>query len=197
MNINTSEDQVGQKKGPRDRILFLIALLLVVAIMAGVFYLLREYPERIDQLQGYGYLGAFLISLILNATIVLPVGNVLVMATLGATLPSAIAVGIVGGAGAAIGELTGYMAGYSGQAIIRRQKMYARLEGWVRKWGGMTILLISIVPFVFDLAGIAAGMLRFPVWKFLLYCWTGRAIFYSAIALAGAWGWEALLRYLG
>jgi len=51
------------------------------------------------------------------------------------------------------------------------------------------------VPFVFDLAGIAAGVLRFPFWKFFLLCWLGRTLLYIGAALAGAWGWEAMLHY--
>jgi len=53
------------------------------------------------------------------------------------------------------------------------------------------------VPLVFDLAGIAAGALRFPLWKFILLCWLGRTILYIFIALSGAWGWEIILPYLG
>ena len=118
-----------------------------------------------------------------------------VLAALGAALPSAVLVGLAGGAGAAIGELTGYLAGYSGQTIIKRQKVYTRIEQWVKKWGTLTIFLISVVPFFFDLAGIAAGVIRFPVWKFLIACWLGRTILYIVIALAGAHGWETILRY--
>jgi len=180
----------------RGKLIPLLTLLLVIAIMVGIFYFYRHYPDRITQLKGYGYLGAFLISLILNATIVLPAGNILILAILGATLPSATMVGLAGGVGAAIGEMTGYMAGYSGQAIVQRQKVYANLEGWVKKWGAVTIFLLSVVPFFFDLAGIAAGVLRFPLWKFLLACWLGRTILYIVIALAGVQGWEAILRYL-
>ena len=100
------------------------------------------------------------------------------------------------GWGAAIGEITGYMAGYSGRAIVQRQKTYVRLEGWVKKWGVLAIFILSIVPFFFDLAGIAAGALRLPLWKFWLACWLGRTILYIIIALAGVLGWEAILPYL-
>ncbi len=191
MSMTTGEAPIKRQGRLRERLFFLLMLLLVIAIVVGIIYFYRYYPDRIAELQGYGYLGAFLISILLNATIVLPIGNALILATLGATLPSAVMVGLVGGAGAAIGELTGYLAGYSGQAVVQRQKMYVRLEGWVRKWGSVTIFLFSIVPFVFDLAGIAAGVLRFPLWKFILLCWLGRTILYIGIALAGTWGWEA------
>ena len=180
----------------RNRLLPLLGLLLIIGIVVGVFYFYRSYPERIEALRGYGYLGAFLISLILNATIVLPAGNFLVLAALGAVLPSATIVGLAGGIGAAIGELTGYMAGYSGQAIVARQRVYTRLKEWVEKWGVLTIFLLSVVPLVFDLAGIAAGVLRFPLWKFFLACWLGRTILYLVVAWGGALGWDVVLRFL-
>ena len=180
----------------KKRLFSLLILLFIIAIMVGIFYFYRYYPDRIAQLQGYGYLGAFLISLTLNATVVLPAGNILILAVLGAALPSAILVGLAGGAGAAIGEITGYMAGYSGRTVVK-QKTYARLESWVKRWGAMTIFLLSVFPFVFDLAGIAAGVLRFPFWKFLLACWLGRTILYIVIALAGAQGWDIVMRFFG
>ena len=200
MNKTLGNDEptgVGKGNWLKKGLIPLLMLLFVVAIVVGVFYFYRNYPERIDQLQDYGYLGAFLISIILNATVVLPAGNFLVLAVLGATLPSATLVGLAGGIGAAIGELTGYMAGYSGQAFVQRHKVYAKLEGWVKRWGALTIFFLSVAPLFFDLAGIAAGVLRFPVWKFFVACWLGRTVLYVGIAWAGALGWDALLRFLG
>ena len=188
-----AEDKMDKRDWLTKRLLPLLALLLVVAITVGIFYFYKNYPDRVDQLKSYGYLGAFIISLTFNASLILPTGNILILSVLGAVLPSAIVVGLVGGAGAAIGEITGYMAGYSGRGIAQRSKMYERVEGWMRRWGALTILIMSIVPFIFDLAGIAAGVLRFSFWKFLLLCWLGRTILYIGVALAGAWGWEAVL----
>jgi len=190
-----NDKQAGVEKGNwlKRNFIPLLALLLVIAITVGIFYFYKHYPGRVDQLRGYGYLGAFLISLTLNATVILPAGNILILSVLGAALPSAIVVGLAGGAGAVIGEITGYMAGYSGRGLAERSKVYNRVEGWMRRWGALTILIMSVVPFVFDLAGIAAGVLRFPFWKFFLLCWLGRTILYIVVALLGAWGWEAVL----
>ena len=187
----------GVRGGWVRKLLPVVGLLLIIGIVVGIFYLYQNYPERVEALKGYGYLGVFLISLTLNATIVLPTGNFLMLAALGAILPSATMVGLAGGIGAAIGELTGYMAGYSGQAIVSRQKVYTRLKGWVGKWGVLTIFLLSVAPLFFDLAGIAAGVIRFPLWKFLLACWLGRTILYLVVAWGGAMGWGAVLRFLG
>jgi len=199
MTGNNKQD--GVEKGDRLKRILVpsLTLVLVIAIVVVIFYLYRYYPDKLAQLKSYGYLGAFLISLTFNATVILPVGNIVVISTLGAILPSATIVGLAGGAGACIGEVTGYLAGYSGRAMVQRQKqsIYARLEGWVKRWGTLTIFILSLVPFFFDLAGIAAGVLRFPVWKFLIACWLGRTILYIVVALAGAQGWEAVLRYFG
>ena len=47
----------------------------------------------------------------------------------------------------------------------------------MKRYGGGTIFLLALVPFIpFDLAGIAAGTLRFSFWKFFLACFAGRLI---------------------
>ena len=203
MCYNATEDKMSQiinyikqsvrGKRLRKKLIPLLILLVVIAIWAGIFYFYQHYPGRFDELRGYGYLGAFLLSLLFNATVVLPMGAIGVVIALGAVLPLPAVVGLAGGIGAAIGEITGYMAGYSGRGIARRSQMYSRVEGWVRRWGAIAIFIFSIVPFAFDLVGIAAGILRFPFWKFFLLCWLGRTILYIGAALAGAWGWEAVL----
>ncbi len=184
-----AEGKMDKRDWIKKKFIPLLALFLVIAITVGLFL----YRDRVAELEDYGYLGAFLVSLVCNATVILPAGNILILSVLGAVLPSAIVVGLVGGAGAAIGEITGYMAGYSGRGIAQRSKMYERVEGWMRRWGALTIFIMALVPFIFDLAGIAAGVLRFPFWKFFLLCWLGRTLLYVGAALAGAWGWEAVL----
>jgi membrane protein YqaA with SNARE-associated domain len=199
LKMGGTDQDKGEVRGGwvRNRLLPILGLLLIIGIVVGVFFFYRSYPERVEALEGYGYLGVFFISVLLNATIVLPAGNFLVLATMGAILPSATLVGLAGGIGAAIGELTGYAAGYSGQARVSRQRVYTRLKGWVERWGMLTIFILSVVPLVFDLAGIAAGVIRFPLWKFFIACWLGRTILYLVIAWGGAMGWEALLNWLG
>jgi uncharacterized membrane protein YdjX (TVP38/TMEM64 family) len=46
---------------------------------------------------------------------------------------------------------------------------------WVRRYGGFTVFFFALLPiFFFDLVGLAAGALRFPLWRFLLAYWMGR-----------------------
>jgi len=108
-----------------------------------------------------------------------------------------IIVGLAGGAGAALGEIVGYMAGYSGRGIIENRKLYDRLSAWVRRWGTIAIFIFALVPLFFDLVGLAAGALRFPLWKFILVCWVGRTVLYVVFVALAALGWEAVLPYFG
>lgn len=194
---NKEPEENGKGSFFKRRVLPVLSLAFIFAIVCGVFYIYKECPEKVESLQEYGYLGAFLISIVLNATVVLPAGNFLVLAALGATLPSPTLVGVVGGLGAAIGELTGYFAGYSGQTFIKKNKMYVRLECWLKRWGAPTIFVLSIAPLFFDVAGLVAGVLRFPLWKFFIACWLGRTLLYILIAWAGVLGWDVLLGFLG
>ncbi len=181
----------------RGKIIPLVGLLLVIAIAVCIVYFYWRNPGIFKELKAYGYLGAFIISIILNATIILPVSNMAIMMSLGATLPLPFVVGLVGGFGAAIGELTGYVAGRSGRGLLARSHMYGRIEGWVRRWGWLAIFVFSVVPFVFDLVGIAAGALRLPLWKFFIPCWLGRTVLYVFMVTMAALGLKIILPWFG
>lgn len=176
----------------RRRLLPALGLLVALAIMVGIVYLYWRNPYIFRELRGYGYLGAFIISIILNATIILPVSNMAIMMTLGATLPSPLFVGLAGGIGAAIGEMTGYIAGRSGRGLLAKNKVYTRVEGWVKRWGWIAVFIMSIFPFVFDIVGIIAGALRMPFWRFFLACWAGRTISYVFISYLASLGFKAI-----
>ena len=184
-----------------------LILVFVLVVVGVIFYLYRYQPERIEALKGYGYLGVFLISLSLNATLVLPAGNMLLMAMMATALPqytcfgicfaAPYVVGVVGGLGAAIGESTGYLAGFGGQAALEKKKnLYLRLECWLKKWGMGLIFLLSALPLLFDVMGLVAGALRFPYWKFFVATWMGRTLVYTLVSWAVVMGWNAMLNFL-
>jgi len=186
--------EAGKKAGLKKRIVPISAVLLALGISIALFL----YRDQVSQLGDYGYVGAFLVCLVSNATIILPVPGIVVLFALGATL-NPILVGLAGAAGGIIGEMTGFMVGYGGREVVPSgSRMYARAENWMRRWGGWAVFAFAAVPLpVFDLAGVVAGVLRYPLWKFLLIGWVGKSIKYVILVLAGAWGWEALLDFFG
>jgi membrane protein YqaA with SNARE-associated domain len=159
-----------------------LVVALVIAISASIF----AFREHFAELAAVGYPGIFLVSLLSSATIVLPAPSLALVFAMGSALPW-LPVGLAAGAGEALGELTGYLAGIGGRAIVEDQKGYERLTTWMERRGGITIFVLSVIPNpLFDLAGIAAGTLRYPVWRFLLFCWLGKSIKTTIVALAGS-----------
>jgi membrane protein YqaA with SNARE-associated domain len=143
--------------------------------------------EKIQDLQAFGYPGIFLVSILANATILVPVPGVVFTSAMGAVF-NPFWVSIAAGSGAALGELSGYMAGFSGQAVAENAERYALVVGWMRKYGDITILLLAFFPNpLFDLAGMLAGVLKMPVWKFLFYCVIGKVLKMMMFAYAGDW----------
>ncbi len=173
----------------RDKVIPVLTISLVL-VLTGLLFIFRNALEMLGEV---GYLGTFLVSLAFNASILLPMPIFPVLFVLGAVF-NPVLLAIAAAAGGALGEMSGYIAGYSGRGIVRRNRMHLRAEGWMRRWGMLTIFVFTVVPFTpFDLAGLAAGALRFPVWKFLLVCFIGKILLYSAVAFAGAWGLDAVI----
>ena len=159
-----------------------VALLLSVAITVLVF----RFGGRLADLQGLGYLGVFVVAVLGNATVILPVPGLAVVFAGGGVL-NPLLVGLVAGVGEPLGELTGYLAGYGGSAVAENRERYERIRRWMERRGFVTLLVLSAVPNpLFDLAGMAAGMLRYPVPKFLLACWIGKTFKALVIAYLGS-----------
>jgi len=187
---------VGKKQWLK-RLVPLLTLLLVIAVSVGLFVFTQRYPEKVEEFETYGYLGAFIICVVSNATVILPVPGILVFIPLIASF-NPVLLGLVGATGGIIGEITGYMAGYSGRGVIQNRPMFNRVEHWMRRWGAWAVFIFAVTPFLLlDIAGMVAGVLRYPLWKFLLVAWAGKTIKYIGIMVAAAWGWEAVLRYFG
>ncbi len=173
------------KKNPNIKLVLIrvAALLLVIGISIFIF-LVRD---QADKLVIYGYPGVFLISFMAYATVILPAPGLAVIFGLAGVL-NPLAVGLVAGAGAAAGETVGYLAGYSGQAVIEKRQEYERIAAWMKKNAPATIFLLSVIPNpFFDLAGIAAGAFRIPIQKFLLYCWAGETLKMLFFAYLGSY----------
>ena len=167
----------------RERYLQAIALLFVLALSAFIFL----NRDKVAELHIYGYLGIFLVSIISCSSIVVPVPGWILVATMGAIL-NPVAVGVVSGLGGTIGEMTGYLLGYGGRLAIENVDAYNRMVQWMRKWGSITIFILALIPNpLFDLAGAAAGLLRFPLWKFILLGAAGRIPKHILFAYFGAW----------
>lgn len=196
-NTPTKSNQtVLKKEGQfKKRAVSFLTILSVVALSVGLFVFTQLYPEKVQELAGFGYFGVFVISLVSSATVILPVPGLLVILSLVATL-NPVLLALAASTGGIFGEITGYMAGVGGHGVAHGSKMHLRAEGWMRRWGSWTIFFFAAGP-AFDIAGVIAGAFRYPLWKFMIIGWLGKSIKFIALFYAAAWGWEALLRYIG
>ena len=102
--------------------------------------------------------------------------------------------GIVGGVGSALGELSGYIAGMTGRSLIaeHQRPQYERIEDLTQRYGSPLLFVLAMIPFpLFDVAGIVAGAMRMRVSSFLVAVMLGKVIkFISSILLgAGVLNW--------
>ncbi len=169
-------------KNKRDTIFHILVLILVIALTILLFI----FRNEVKHLGIYGYPGIFIISIIANATIIIPIPGILITTAMGAVF-NPLGVALAAGSGSAIGELTGYLAGFGGQVIIEKKDWYERVMNWMKKYGDVTIFTLSLIPNpLFDLAGMAAGTLKLPVWRFLLACFLGKFLKMLIFAYFGA-----------
>jgi uncharacterized membrane protein YdjX (TVP38/TMEM64 family) len=156
----------------------ILALVGVAALITALFV----FRNQVKKLEEYGYVGIFLISIAANATIIIPLPGVAFTTAMGAIF-NPVGVAFAAGLGAALGELTGYLAG------VERVSLYERLTRWMKEHQNLAYLMIIAVSFVpnplFDLAGMASGALKIPLWKFLAACAIGKILKMLIFAYAG------------
>jgi len=169
----------------------LAALFFVIAITIYIYSIRNQVQQlaqydQLQQLAQYGYAGVFFLSILANATVLLPAPGILFVFAMGGVFNPAF-VALAAGAGAALGEFSGYLAGFSGQAIVEKTAVYERLSQWMQRNGSLTILVLAFVPNpIFDVAGMLAGALRMKLHVFLFWCMIGKIMKMLLFAYAGS-----------
>jgi membrane protein YqaA with SNARE-associated domain len=166
-----------------------LKMVLYLAVLTGIsygFYLLLQYLMAYfniseESLAPIAYLIVFGVTLACNAVIFVPVViHIFIMVwavnDCNCNLFLVILVASVAGA---LGELTGYYAGYLGKRFVLAENTpgYDRFVGWMKRYGPLGIFLISLQPLT-DIAGLLAGASKLPIWKFLLPCWPAKFLKY-------------------
>lgn len=173
--------------------------LLMTAFAVAFFY----FGADTSNLKAWGYAGVFLITLVGSASILLPSPAAASVVGGGALLddflgvPAFLWVGLIAGIGEALGEFTGYAAGYGGRIIFEHRPEYQRVRGWMERRGTVTIFLLSLFPNpLFDVAGVAAGAVKMPVRRFFLAVLAGKVIKNTYLAAMGGLGADIVAHLL-
>lgn len=166
--------------------------LLILVVSVGI--VLLAAPDLADRLEGFGYLGVFLTNLASTATLFVPVPG---LTAAGQTLivsqgekHNPFLVGVAGGGGMALGEITAYYAGFLGAELARGKEIggpvwfrrqaerVVRAVNWLMgRWGMITLFVLAAIPNpAFEVAGITAGSVRMPFKRFFASVTAGKIV---------------------
>ena len=168
--------------------LLALAIGLAVVIAASVVWFAKRDVSDVDYWKTLGYPGVFFLNFLGSVGLVLPVPGLIALCGAAGLELNLIALGLLAGTGETLGEASGYAIGYGGQAVIERRSFYPRLRRWMERRGTLIIFLVSLVPNpFFDVVGIAAGALRFPLARFFSAVWVGKTTKGIIIAHTCVW----------
>lgn len=157
----------------RSSLIKVVASLGVLALLSGLFLFVPIDWERVG---AWGYLGVFVVTFIATASFILPIPYLLIVARAGMYLDPTL-LSLVAGVAGALGELTGYAIGVSGRDLIAKGKWYEKANHWMVTYGFWCVAFFAFIPNpFFDAIGFAAGVLRYPLWKFALACMIGKSL---------------------
>ncbi len=176
------------------RLAIMVVSLIVISL--GLAYLsqklLTPVQPLLNRFAWLAYLSVFGIQLLSNLTIIAPVPVASAIMVSMATQWNPFLIALCASLGGAIGELSGYFAGYLAKqtAINVSTPGYAMISRWMNRYGPWAIAFIAFQPFLpFDIGGIIAGVARMSLWKFLPALWLGK---FSKYLILGYFGVEVI-----
>jgi membrane protein DedA with SNARE-associated domain len=197
-------ETVPVKKSSRKAYAFGI---LGLALTAAAFAAIIIFRHELRGMEQWGYLGAFLISILGGATVIIYVPMQPVVFALGGTVAGpwpAFVLGLAAAAGEVIGGLTIYMTGQgAGKAISssknpRVQKTYEKMLNFIRRRGAIALFLVTFImnPFFYP-AAFACGALGMDLKKFVPVIIAGKIIKCMTVVYAGYFGLKGIFHALG
>ncbi|MGD9397547.1 MAG: VTT domain-containing protein [Candidatus Thorarchaeota archaeon] len=196
-----------------DRLLLLSVVALLVYLVLSILIpnlaspIGMVYNWLLDVSLLLGYLGAFIISTIGNATILFPFPYVGVAFILGGLKEEVTMVfvfdpwliGVISGLGAMLGEMTGYLIGYGGGKLIdeNQTSAFKRYVDSHPRATPFVVWLLAATPIPDDVLVVPLGAARYSWWKVALAQLIGKSMFLMGIAWSGRIGLDFVGSLLG
>lgn len=156
------------------------------------------FGELFTALQVYGYLGAFLISVLGSVIPFLPVPYLIPIVLMAETL-NPFLLGIAAGVGGAVGKLTSYTLGRLGGRFLgseSRRRMSA-LSRTIDRYGALAVFLFALTPLPDDVIYIPIGLARLNLLKFMVANALGKIVLSWIVAYGGRTYFEVARSFLG
>jgi len=157
------------------------AVVVVIAFNIALFLVPIDYTG----LGGFAYAGAFLITLIANAAVVVPVPYIPIVAHIVTSADSAAVVVLLAALGSALGETVGFFVGRVEKDLFTGHPWFERLRRFFHneRRAGIFLFLFAIpLNPVFDVGGLGAGALGISLRTFFIAVFVGRIVRFAIIA---------------
>ena len=169
------------------KLVSILIFIVSVAISFSIWFI----PINAQQVALFGYGGIFVVTLLGGMTLFIP-GPTMVATFLAGRALNPLIVSLLAGFGSALGEFTGYSAGYASRGFVstgvNESRWYYRVLRWTTMYPFLTIFVLAAIPnFLTDMSGIIAGRIDYPFPKFLLATFIGKSIRFGVAAYVGAW----------
>jgi len=187
--------RLSRRRSRREYIIggFSIALTIALCVLVVVYW------QEFVKFSKYGYIGVFIVSFLAGVTVLVPVPSVFLVFTLGAVL-NPILIGLIAGAGEAIGSMGVYLTGYSSARAVHAldHGVMSKFKDWIKTRGAFSIFAMSAIfnPLFYPFTAMA-GMMHFGWWRFFLLCLAGKVLKNILVAYLGFFGIKALLDLVG
>jgi uncharacterized membrane protein YdjX (TVP38/TMEM64 family) len=169
----------------RQHIVFAIAgIVFLVALNFAVYFAPIDYGA----FTSFAYLGAFIVTLLANALIVIPIPYIPIVAHIGATAELPWLVVALGALGSVLGESVAFIAGRAELGLVSEHPIYRRVHRVAERplLAGAMIFAFAVPPNpIFDVAGLAAGAVGVPYRVFFLAVLAARLIRLAVIVWLG------------
>ena len=144
-----------------------------------------------------------------NLNFIMPFRPILVILALSTHLPF-VWVGLIASVGATLGALPIYYASAKVrdltkvQAWLHRHSKWQRVIDRAKRSPFLTILLLLWTPVPDQLVGLYGGLEKYPIWRYILANFIGRAVWYVPLAYIGSISggtvsaaWHTVTRWVG
>lgn len=164
----------------------ILAVIAFVALNVALFVAPVDYAS----LGGLAYPGAFLLTLVANAAVVLPIPYIPIIAHISETAGSPLLVVLAAAFGSALGESTAFAVGRVEADLFSGHRWYARIAGFFaherRAFLFLLVFAMPLNPF-FDVGGFGAGALGVRYRTFFSAVLLGRIVRFATLALLASW----------
>jgi membrane protein YqaA with SNARE-associated domain len=150
--------------------------------------LLDDLVGWLESFAQYGYFGIFLISLLGATSVIIPIPSSVVIFILSSqTAFDPLLIAVAAGAGAAVGELSGYLVGLGGRRVIgeKYKKKMDILMKLFKRFGPVVIFVFALTPLPDDLLFIPLGVMRYKILHAFVPALLGKFVSNLIIAYAG------------